>query len=491
MAAASRSPPSSTRITSWSTSPSRSDGWRRSSPAAAPRRCPGRSKGGSGRSGTRRCAGRALGDRADRGRRRTGRAPQRAPRAPGPEAAGPAGRPGPRHRAGAGEGQQGRPAVPRARRADRPLRRGDRLHGHGTHDRVGWLDQGDHERRGRDAPRRPPGRARGPGSALRRRAAAARLRPHGDGDGGTAPGLTERQAPAARRAPGPPTGQAHRRRCAGRRAGPGEEPAMTPSGRAVMTAIVAVLFSAVVAVGPASASTVGARWQAKIGSRGVNGTATIAIATSGAGTVSVRLKGLVPTATYSETLFRGTCSRLSTRLAALPALRTTARGIFARTNALTVAQATLANNGGAVIRLVSGSHVSCGAFARQAGAAIVTTCDQAHLASALATGGTVQFACDGTITLASTIAVTRPVVLDATDHLVIIDGGGAVGLFSVSGGASFGVVNLTLQDGSSLSHGGAIDASQGGPLTILGSTVAHNRAGAEGAPAAGGPATVT
>ena len=266
---------------------------------------------------------------------------------------------------------------------------------------------------------------------------------------------------------------------------------MTPSGRAVMTAIVAVLFSAVVAVGPASASTVGARWQAKIGSRGVNGTATIAIATSGAGTVSVSLKGLVPTATYSETLFRGTCSRLSTRLAALPALRTTARGIFARTNALTVAQATLANNGGAVIRLVSGSHVSCGAFARQAGAAIVTTCDQAHLASALATGGTVRFACDGTITLASTIAVTRPVVLDATDHLVIIDGGGAVGLFSVSGGASFGVVNLTLQDGSSLSHGGAIDASQGGPLTILGSTFAHNRAGAGGAIAAGGPAMVT
>ena len=266
---------------------------------------------------------------------------------------------------------------------------------------------------------------------------------------------------------------------------------MTFTGRAVMTAIVAVLFSAVVAVGPASAATVGAQWLAKVGSRGINGSATAAITTSGTGTISVSLKGLVPKAAYTETLFRGTCSRLSARLAALPTLRTTAKGTFARTNALTVAQAAQVNNGGAVIRIVSGSHVSCGAFARKAGASLVTACDQAHLTSALATGGTVRFACDGTIALASTIAVTKPVVLDATDHVVIIDGGGAVGLFSVGGGASFGVVDLTLQNGSSLGPGGAIDASHGGPLTIQGSTFAHNRAGAGGAIAAGGPGTVT
>jgi hypothetical protein len=266
---------------------------------------------------------------------------------------------------------------------------------------------------------------------------------------------------------------------------------MTFGGRAVMTVIVALLLSAFVVVAPASAVIVGAQWQAKVGSGGINGTSAIRIDTSGAGIISVSLKGLGPKTTYSETLFRGTCSKLSAKLLTLPTFKTTATGTLVRINVLTAAQASLLNNGYAAIRLVSGSHVYCGAFVKQAGATIVTTCDQSHLASALANGGTVRFACDGTVTVASTISVMKPVVLDATDRTVIIDGGGAVGLFSVDGGATFGIVNLTLQNGNSGGVGGAIDASHGGSVTVVNSTFSHNQAPSQGAIAALGQITVS
>ena len=63
-------------------------------------------------------------------------------------------------------------------------------------------------------------------------------------------------------------------------------------GRAAMPALVAVLLAGFVAVAPASAATVGARWQARMGPGGANGTATATIDTSGAGTISVNLKRL-------------------------------------------------------------------------------------------------------------------------------------------------------------------------------------------------------
>src|SRR5260370_24251243 len=55
----------------------------------------------------------------------------------------------------------------------------------------------------------------------------------------------------------------------------------------------------------------------------------------------------------------------------------------------------------------------------------VTECDQAHLESALAGGGTVTFACDGTITLSNTITIAADTVLDATGRAVTISGNGA------------------------------------------------------------------
>jgi predicted outer membrane repeat protein len=262
-------------------------------------------------------------------------------------------------------------------------------------------------------------------------------------------------------------------------------------GRAAMLALVAVLLAGFVAVAPASAATVGARWQARMGPGGANGTATATIDTSGAGTISVNLKRLARAATYTETLFRGTCAARSTRIATLPSLRTSAGGTVARANSLTAAQATLLNGGSAVIRLVSGSQVYCGALARQAGSAIVTTCDQAHVAAAIAAGGTVRFACDATIRLTTTLAVSKAVVLDGTDRAVAIDGDGKVGLFSVRGGATFGLVNLALRNGRSNGAGGAIDATHGGAVSIVRSTLAGNHAGSGGAVAAGRAAAVT
>ena len=267
---------------------------------------------------------------------------------------------------------------------------------------------------------------------------------------------------------------------------------MTLGRRVVATAIGALLLSVVVVVGPASGATVGVQWKANIGSHGANGTALAQIDTSGAGTITVDLTGLGQLTTYSETLFGGTCSKLSATLVTLPMIKTSTSGTFVRTDALTAAQASRLNDGGTLIRLVSGSHVFCSAFARQAGTSLVTTCDQGHLAAAIANGGTVTFACDGTIALATTIPVTKSVVLDASDHAVIIDGGGAIGLFSVGGGATFGIVNLTLQNGRSAGSGGAIDASSGGSVTVTNSTFAHNQAAtAGGAIATAGNASLT
>ena len=65
-------------------------------------------------------------------------------------------RAGPGHRPGPGEGPTRRRPGHGRRRADRPLRPGDRVHGHGAHHRLGRLDQGDPQRPGGHAPGRSP-----------------------------------------------------------------------------------------------------------------------------------------------------------------------------------------------------------------------------------------------------------------------------------------------------------------------------------------------
>ena len=80
-------------------------------------------------------------------------------------------------------------------------------------------------------------------------------------------------------------------------------------------------------------------------------------------------------------------------------------------------------------------------------AATVTTCDETGLRAAIAQGGTVNFACDGTITLTNTIEVTKSVAIDGTGRQVVISGGGKVRLFQVNTGVVFSARHLTFSDG--------------------------------------------
>ena len=85
----------------------------------------------------------------------------------------------------------------------------------------------------------------------------------------------------------------------------------------------------------------------------------------------------------------------------------------------------------------------------------VTDCNETSLDAALSGGGTVTFACDGTITITTTKSISVDTILDATGHTVSISGNNIVRLFTVNAAVNFSVYNLTLANGSS-TNGGAI-----------------------------------
>ena len=64
-------------------------------------------------------------------------------------------------------------------------------------------------------------------------------------------------------------------------------------------------------------------------------------------------------------------------------------------------------------------------------ASTVTTADEAALRAALSGGGTVTFACDGTIVLANTLVISQDTVLDASGHNITISGNNQVRVFQV------------------------------------------------------------
>jgi hypothetical protein len=108
---------------------------------------------------------------------------------------------------------------------------------------------------------------------------------------------------------------------------------------------------------------------------------------------------------------------------------------------------------------------------------VVTNADLATLQRALAGGGTVDFACDGTIILTNTIVISNHTVLDATGHQITLSGGSNVQIFVVNSNATLELNNLTLADGLATqmdSAGGAI--SNGGVLRIMGCTFSNNSA---------------
>lgn len=87
---------------------------------------------------------------------------------------------------------------------------------------------------------------------------------------------------------------------------------------------------------------------------------------------------------------------------------------------------------------------------------VVTTATEAALRSAMAGGGTVTFACDGTITLASTLTNSLDTVLDASGHQITLSGGDAVRVFYVPANITLSLNNLTIAQGRSTNNGAGI-----------------------------------
>jgi putative multiple sugar transport system substrate-binding protein len=138
-------------------------------------------------------------------------------------------------------------------------------------------------------------------------------------------------------------------------------------GVGLSLSMAAILVMTVAA--PAGAATVGASWRAKIGSVGVNGTATIQAYTTGSGSLALKLARMRPATSLPVTLSKGTCASVGSTLIMLPAIRTTSTGAAARTSSLTVAQvaklkAATAGTGKVAIRVGRSTTggVKCGVF---------------------------------------------------------------------------------------------------------------------------------
>ncbi|MBI5386381.1 MAG: hypothetical protein HZA90_17055, partial [Verrucomicrobia bacterium] len=120
----------------------------------------------------------------------------------------------------------------------------------------------------------------------------------------------------------------------------------------------------------------------------------------------------------------------------------------------------------------------------------VTTPTEASLNTALANGGLVTFACDGTITLTSTKVIATNTTLEAAGHTITLSGGNAVRLFTVNSNATLTLLNLTLADGQS-TNGGAIYNHRGANLAISNCVLTRHRAvgshGSDGANGADNP----
>ncbi len=94
------------------------------------------------------------------------------------------------------------------------------------------------------------------------------------------------------------------------------------------------------------------------------------------------------------------------------------------------------------------------------------------LQDALVGGGTVTFACDGTI-IVPEIVISQNTVLDATGHVVTLSGNNANRVLTVNSFVSLTVTHLTIANGNS-DKGGGINNE--GTLTVSNSTISGNTA---------------
>ncbi len=126
------------------------------------------------------------------------------------------------------------------------------------------------------------------------------------------------------------------------------------------------------------------------------------------------------------------------------------------------------------------------AHAQPAATSIVSTCDDATLRNAInnaASGDTITFGCSGTITLGSTLVISKNLTLDGSGQNVTLSGGGSVQVLSVNSGVSFTLNDLTVAHGLTSGDGGGL--FNNGTVSISNSTFANNE-GRFGGTARGG-----
>jgi hypothetical protein len=111
--------------------------------------------------------------------------------------------------------------------------------------------------------------------------------------------------------------------------------ARIPLSVAIAT-VAAVLAVSANSPDPTTAATVSARWSTPIQVPGARpqGTATLYAYASGTGSLSLRLAGLRPGATFSVRIYTGTCSNLRARVVLLPTVTSSMAGTVARGLAL-------------------------------------------------------------------------------------------------------------------------------------------------------------
>jgi hypothetical protein len=118
----------------------------------------------------------------------------------------------------------------------------------------------------------------------------------------------------------------------------------------------------------------------------------------------------------------------------------------------------------------------------QAGASPVSVCNEATLRAALAAGGEIDFGCDGTIVLSSTLTITTNTVLDGLGHNVVVSGGDAVRVFRLATNVDFTIRSLTIANGNVTGTNGILAESamgagilnEGGHLILMNCSMLSN-----------------
>lgn len=115
------------------------------------------------------------------------------------------------------------------------------------------------------------------------------------------------------------------------------------------------------------------------------------------------------------------------------------------------------------------------------------SCTEAALNAALSGGGSVSFNCGGslTITLTSQKTINNNTTIDGGGQITL-SGGNSTRLFYLQNGASLTLQNITLQNGSSSSDGGAIYVERLSTLTLTNSAINNSTAPNGGAIALNG-----